>query len=294
MNSFQKILVYLQALNCLSASGAFKVVGNTLQAVLFRRIGDDSEIMQMEVFKWVISRSGKVRKDVGGYLVKFADPETKVKVELFIRSSGSDFQVFRQIFIDGEYNEALGLIDSGMDSPKIIDAGSNVGFATVWFKQKIPGAVILAVEADKENYDCLCRNISMNQHLPGIRAFYRALWVDEEDLYIQHNFRDGESHSRVVTLEKHVGTPVRGITPFTLKNYFGSEKVSLFKIDIEGAERKFVDESRIEDLVNGVSSVAIELHPEFVNEADVVAQICALGFQVVRRSETYFFSRRAN
>src|ERR1051326_8504661 len=66
---------------------------------------------------------------------------------LYLRTGTSDLPVFRQIFIDEEYNFQIPFQPS-----VIFDLGANVGFASIYFANKFPNARIIAVEPEISNY----------------------------------------------------------------------------------------------------------------------------------------------
>ncbi len=74
-----------------------------------------------------------------------------------VRPKTSDFSTFRQIFMDHEYDFKL------LDVPNIIvDAGANIGLASLFFAQRFPSAKIFALEPDHSNFEMLMKNT--NRH----------------------------------------------------------------------------------------------------------------------------------
>jgi FkbM family methyltransferase len=79
-----------------------------------------------------------------------------------IRRGDSDFAVLRQVFRDHEYavaNVAIrnrliaryqAILAAGRQ-PLIVDAGANIGLASLWFKGEYPAAAIAAIEPDAGN-----------------------------------------------------------------------------------------------------------------------------------------------
>ena len=56
--------------------------------------------------------------------------------------------------------------DFAVDRPSvIIDAGANIGLASIWFASKFPEARILAIEPEKSNYELLVRNVEPLHHV---------------------------------------------------------------------------------------------------------------------------------
>ncbi len=76
------------------------------------------------------------------------------KGSLFLRPNTSDLDVFQQVFIEEEYEFAL-----DRDPEVIIDAGSNIGLASIYYSIKYPDAKIIAIEPEGSNYILLKENI---------------------------------------------------------------------------------------------------------------------------------------
>src|ERR1700730_4260267 len=62
--------------------------------------------------------------------------------------TSSDSAVFRQIFIEQEYQSLFGMPDVKC----ILDLGANTGLASVAFLNRFPNAQVVAVEPDPDNY----------------------------------------------------------------------------------------------------------------------------------------------
>jgi FkbM family methyltransferase len=89
-----------------------------------------------------------------------------------LRLKTSDAQVFRQVFNNQDY----ALPDAHADrirkryesmlargvTPLIVDAGANVGAATIWFGLRYPEAEIVAIEPDRGNAAMCRRNTAAN------------------------------------------------------------------------------------------------------------------------------------
>ena len=85
------------------------------------------------------------------------------------RPNTSDEGVIRQIFHNKDYD--LGQLRRGGEllafwraqaarglRPLIVDAGANIGAASVWFHQQFPDATIFAIEPDRRNFEILAKN----------------------------------------------------------------------------------------------------------------------------------------
>jgi FkbM family methyltransferase len=87
-----------------------------------------------------------------------------------IRRRNSDYTIFRQIFEHREYSIGNHAVEADIQSrysnilsngqkPIIIDAGANIGLATLWFKAQYPKATVIAIEPDLENFAVLKENV---------------------------------------------------------------------------------------------------------------------------------------
>jgi FkbM family methyltransferase len=89
--------------------------------------------------------------------------------DVAVRKGDSDVEVLRQVFCKQEYriaptlhrenlyNHYQKLLDDNK-TPIIIDAGANIGIASVWFANIFPKARIVAIEPDPENCILARRN----------------------------------------------------------------------------------------------------------------------------------------
>lgn len=97
---------------------------------------------------------------------------------LRLRSGTSDRPTFQKVFLEREYD-----IDIGFTPRLIIDGGANVGYASVYFAQRYPDALVLAVEPVLRNFRLLTSN---TEAYPNIRRFNHALWPRRTYLRIEN------------------------------------------------------------------------------------------------------------
>jgi FkbM family methyltransferase len=171
---------------------------------------------------------------------------------VFARQGTSDFPAFQQIFVDREYR----CLDAIKDPPKlIIDCGANVGYSSVWFLSKFPSCSVIAVEPDPDNFEVLKHNL-----LPyGGRcdAIQAAIWPNTKRLQIK-KARAGHEWGHIVEVAKDAQFSVASVTiPFLIaKSGFG--RISVLKIDIEGAEFELLKADT--QWLDYVDNIVIELH----------------------------------
>jgi FkbM family methyltransferase len=88
---------------------------------------------------------------------------------IVIRRQNSDYATLRQVFGHREYSIGNDAVEADIQSrysdilsngqkPIIVDAGANIGLATLWFKAQYPKATVIAIEPDLENFAVLKEN----------------------------------------------------------------------------------------------------------------------------------------
>jgi FkbM family methyltransferase len=150
---------------------------------------------------------------------------------LRIRPRTSDKLVFEQIFLQGEYD-----LETDFCPRLIVDAGANVGYASIYFATRWPNAQLVAIEPDPANFTVLLENLKA---YPAIRAIQAALWPRHELLTLQTG-REAWS-SRVTTEDTGDARQVRAITLDEVLSILSASEIDLLKLDIEGSERELFD-----------------------------------------------------
>jgi FkbM family methyltransferase len=164
---------------------------------------------------------------------------------LAIADSASFVSMYQEIFKKEIYAFAA---DS--DSPRIIDAGANIGLATIYFKQRYPAATVVAFEPDPRIAGILRKNIE-SFGLSGIEVVERGLWSAEGSLSF---ISDGADGGRVEA-SAHAGAysiPVTRLRPYL------DARVDFLKIDIEGSEGEVLAD--VADLLKNVKNLFVEFH----------------------------------
>ncbi len=205
---------------------------------------------------------------------------------LWCRPGTSDIQVFGQIFIDREYR----CLDDLTAADLILDCGANVGYSAAYFLTRFSAAKLIAVEPDPENFALLERNTAnFGQRATCLRA---AVWPHEGPLRLSEATAGaGREWARTV----HAATAedpqsVRGVTVPSLLRDSGCERISILKIDIEGAERELFAAGDYRWLAR-VDTIVIELHGPRCREAFMRA-IASDNFAVTECDELTVCRRR--
>lgn len=171
---------------------------------------------------------------------------------IVIRSGTTDLRCLEKVFISEEYRLPFEL------APRVIvDAGANVGMATLYFANKFPEARIIAIEPEPSNFDILRRNCS---NLAGVTLIQAALWPDHRDLEIP-DYDVNKWEFRVGDRREHPsdGETVAGITVADLLAQIDPEPIDLLKLDIEGSELELFT-TGVDQWLHRIGIIAIELH----------------------------------
>ena len=155
-----------------------------------------------------------------------------------LRDNPSDRFVFRQVFLDRDYDtrgwqhhiwlqQRYDDIRTRGHTPVIIDAGANIGLASIWFSEQFPAAKIFAVEPDSGNLSVLTRNAQKRRIVP----LAGAIWDRPEHLRIA----DASAASDAFRVVEGEGD----IRAYSIPEIAAMEpdgEILIVKIDIEGGE----------------------------------------------------------
>jgi FkbM family methyltransferase len=172
---------------------------------------------------------------------------------IWVRPNTSDLQVFWQIFRSREYR----CLDGVKKASLIIDCGANVGYSSAYFLSRFPRAKLVAIEPDKDNFAALQKNL---QPYPTAVLLHSGVWSTTAGLVMaEQGHGEGQEWARTVREARPGETPMMKAVDIgsTLQNS-GEDRISILKIDIEGAERELF--SRPVSWLSKVDNLVIELH----------------------------------
>lgn len=183
--------------------------------------------------------------------------------KVYMRPRTSDGVTFRKVFSKREYDLSVfpqyarirdyyhSIISSG-ETPIIVDAGANVGAASLWFAKTFPEAYIIAIEPDPENAS-ICRR---NTHgLSNVRVIEGAIGSESGRVTLDRS--DNKCDSIKTMRSDHGEVPV-----LTVADAVGTAgplaKLFFVKIDIEGFENDLF--SRNTEWVKDAQVITMEPH----------------------------------
>jgi FkbM family methyltransferase len=158
---------------------------------------------------------------------------------VWLRDNPADRFTFRLVFIERDYDTSWWRqnharlqrrYDHALSKgrvPIIVDAGANIGMASIWFAEQFPKAIVHAVEPDEGNFSMLARNAVGRPIVP----LAGAVWDRPTRLHIANPdgasdaFRvvEGDGDLRAYSIPEIVSLEPRG-------------ELFIVKVDIEGGE----------------------------------------------------------
>jgi FkbM family methyltransferase len=170
---------------------------------------------------------------------------------VFLRDNISDQAIFRQVFLEQQYklDELLSL-----DAKRIIDAGANIGCASLYFSKIFPGAEIVAIEPENSNFQLLKRNTAGYKK---IACKHAALWGKNEMVSIANP----EAEAASFMVQQTAESSIEGFTVDYILNENDWDTVDIVKIDIEGAEKEVFAENC--NWLSKTKVLIVELHDRY-------------------------------
>jgi len=213
---------------------------------------------------------------------------------LHLRRGSTDAAVFRQIFRKGDWDftrfpqaqrvwNAYHAIVRAGECPIIIDAGANVGAASLWFARRFPQASIVAVEPDPDNAR-MCR---LNTKRAGnVTVIEAAIGATAGAASLQN--AQGTAVA-VQTLRSSAGA----VTVRTVADLAQGGRLFILKIDIEGFESDLFSANT--DWLDDVSMVMVETHdwllPGQFSSQPLQRAMAARPFEMLLCGENIFYVR---
>lgn len=173
-----------------------------------------------------------------------------IRHRIYLRAQTSDFKLFRNIFIEEEYD-----IDLPFTPKTIIDGGANIGLAAIVFANKYPDAKIVCIEPESSNYNLLQKNIAAYKNIHSIKA---GIWHNSSFLNII-NPQAGKWAFTIHETDHPDENSLKGISVPDIIRECGWENADLIKLDIEGSEKEVFENNPYSWLGNA-KGVIIELH----------------------------------
>lgn len=167
-------------------------------------------------------------------------------VKLKIRPGTEDHYIIDKFTIQKKWD-----IDKD-NIKKIIDAGAHIGIASIIFSKMYPNAIIISIEPEKENYEILKYN---TKNISNIKIENSALWHENGVVKLEIN---EESWAHSISKSNNSNKNIKSKTVSRIAKDNGLKKIDVIKMDIEGAEREVLNNSK--DWSDIVDCIIVEPH----------------------------------
>jgi FkbM family methyltransferase len=160
----------------------------------------------------------------------------------------------------------------------VIDLGAYSGLASIIFAEQVgKGGLVIAVEADEDNYKCAEKNVDryyLNKGVP-IDLIYGAAWSHSDGIGFSCEGNMGAGAGDIVGLR---GGRMVQVPSYTLSDIArGLDRVNFVKIDVEGAEAEVIKDAEFFNRYN--PRMIIETHNKGADEA-VYTALVSYGYNV--------------
>ncbi len=178
--------------------------------------------------------------------------------------------LFREIFVHNEY-----FFRATSIAPVIIDAGANIGMATLYFAWLYPQATIHAFEADPQTVTMLRKNVEAN-NLHNVHVHHAAVAAEDGTMTFYTDPRAAGS-LMTSTVEGRVAYDAVQVPAVDLAKFVRDlgTNVSLLKMDIEGGEIAAIGALTRDNVLKNLDQVILEYHHQINHQPAALAPFLA-------------------
>jgi FkbM family methyltransferase len=157
-------------------------------------------------------------------------------------------------------------------TPVIVDAGANIGLATLFFKHRYPDARVIAFEPEPEAFELLRRNVEDNR-LTDVRLMDCALGETDGLVRLQGN----PTGLGTTTLDGVWDSPKTDLTVEVKRlSSFLETPVDMLKLDVEGAEHAILHDLVAASKLELVREMLVEYHHNITAEEGTLGRLLTL------------------
>ncbi|CAI5518630.1 unnamed protein product [Closterium sp. Naga37s-1] len=117
-----------------------------------------------------------------------ADSPAGCRLAVWVRPGSTDVSLLNQVLNKRSFRFLRPSLLPHFRPSAILDAGANIGLASLVFAMRFPDALIVAVEPARDNFALLQRNVA---HLPQILPVNAALWSHDSRIAVTIGVRGG-------------------------------------------------------------------------------------------------------
>jgi FkbM family methyltransferase len=204
---------------------------------------------------------------------------------IYLRRSTSDIDNFIQIFLNQEY-------DFLPEHPTtVLDLGGYTGLASAYLANKYPGARIILIEPDPDNYTMARLNL---RQFDNIECLNIGVWSKTCNLTISAKVGgDWGTMVREVQEGELVSPNIKAMSITDIMKLTQIEWIDFLKIDIEGSEKEIFSDPQAKEWIQKSKIISCELHDRMVEGCSDAFHdaIRGEGFSHGRHGEYDFYIR---
>ena len=169
-----------------------------------------------------------------------------------LRTYCGDLDIFYEIFLKEVYK-----ISGNSSSCTIVDAGANIGLASIYFLSKFPNATIISIEPDPENVEIFRKNLSHQIDAGSLKIIEAAIANEEAERFLSLSALK-YNPKLISDSGDERAIKVNTVSMQAIFKQFSIADIELMKMDIEGGEEEIFSVDN--EWVNCVKKCIIETH----------------------------------
>jgi FkbM family methyltransferase len=204
------------------------------------------------------------------------------KNAIIVRKYTRDILVFEGFFIADDYLQYVHRIKEKGNVNLIVDAGANIGCASIYLYSHFPDAKMICIEPESSNFEVLSKNIKLNHLENNTQCIKKALWNENKELELRRiDFSNDGFHVMSEGVTHEIIDKITTCTiPDLLKEY-DEKYIDLLKIDIEGAEKViFQDINHLGSFLPQTKMLILEVHQEYIADEEIVNILERFNFDI--------------
>jgi FkbM family methyltransferase len=163
--------------------------------------------------------------------------------------------LYREVVLHEGYRPAR----SVRTDPLIVDAGANIGLATLWFARTWPAARVLAFEPSPDACAAVERTVEAND-LGGVTLHPAALTADGRTVHLSQSADRPASPTAAIRSDGEVADSEVAVDSLRLSDVLADEeRIDLLKLDVEGSEHEVVEDLRAAGTLGRIDNVVAEV-----------------------------------
>ena len=163
--------------------------------------------------------------------------------------------LYREVVLHHSYRPARAV----RDEPLIVDAGANIGLATLSFARAWPAGRVLAFEPSPDACAAVERTIEAND-LTGVTLHAAALTADGRTIQLTQSADRPASPTAAVRADEPDDGSSVAVASLRLSDVLADEeRIDMLKLDVEGSEHEVVDDLRASGTLGRIDNVIAEV-----------------------------------